>query len=552
MVTKGTGIELREREGLVLKGRRKGAAFQVSEFHRAPIERKSLAVHTQLGPAAVGLSGRDLILKYTRVPAVPDWQLGKLMEFEVQEIASQAGGGLASDYNLLPIPDEMTGEDTVLLALAKNDALDAAAEVLQAAKGSVEAFTPNSIAIYNAFLMAGPVTDEHTVLIAWVGESSIDLALVQGQSLLFARNVSGGLSVLDGAISQTFNVRQERARKIRTEVLNLDPAARGNYSSSQEEKVAHSVAAVAGQLQAALRSTLAFCQSQTNIQDLRLDRVLLCGPGAKIKGMDRYLAAGLGTRVEVWDPSNDIDTSLLADPSELLDAGPELPVALGLAMAPCFDDLYSIEILPEAVKRRRRFTQRTVFNIAAGVIAALYLLWHAYQSQGLSDELVTAKSRISGTLRRIENTNKAAEKLIESNAEKAEELRQLTEIAVPLHGLQRTYRALRRHLPSDLWITKIQTDRKEPTWQPEKKVAAGRLHSRRSQIPVIIYDGKGVAVSGHDIQATYQGFVTTMKADSDVPHLVPQADETGKFTFKGLVDYLYPVADPETTKAGGN
>ena len=128
---------------------------------------------------------------------------------------------------------------------------------------------------------------------------------------------------------------------------------------------------------------------------------------------------------------------------------------------------------------------------------------------------------------------------------------QLTEIAVPLHGVTRTYHALRRHLPDDLWITRIQVERREPTWHPQVGGAGAQRTSRKAQIPVVVYNGKGVAVSGGDLGATYRGFAMMMTADPDIPKLITQAD-SGLLTFTGTVDYLFPEAlVPETGDDGG-
>src|SRR6185295_17590575 len=110
--------------------------------------------------ARVGLTGRDVNIRYTRVPRVPDWQLRNLMRFEVEEIGDQSGSGVASDFNLLPALPEVEGEDVVLLAMAREGLLDAHAAGVRAVGGSVEAFTPNAIALYNAFLRYGVVQDE--------------------------------------------------------------------------------------------------------------------------------------------------------------------------------------------------------------------------------------------------------------------------------------------------------------------------------------------------------------------------------------------------------
>ncbi|MCA8971882.1 MAG: hypothetical protein KDC95_18995, partial [Planctomycetes bacterium] len=139
MASKTRGLDLRAQDALLVEGRKKGAVFQVVNCELIARDGKRLGGGTPLAGVVTGLSGRELILRYVRVPQVPDWQLAKLMEFEVDEISGQAGGSLSADYNLLPIANEMTGEDTVLLALAKDSHLEEQARTIETRKGSVEA-----------------------------------------------------------------------------------------------------------------------------------------------------------------------------------------------------------------------------------------------------------------------------------------------------------------------------------------------------------------------------------------------------------------------------
>ena len=85
--------------------------------------------------ARIGLTGRDVNIRYTRVPRVPDWQLRKLMRFEVDEIGGQSGTEVASDFNVLPPLPEIEGEDVVLLAMARESLLEQHAEGLAGAGG---------------------------------------------------------------------------------------------------------------------------------------------------------------------------------------------------------------------------------------------------------------------------------------------------------------------------------------------------------------------------------------------------------------------------------
>ncbi|HKD99825.1 MAG TPA: hypothetical protein VKE69_02350, partial [Planctomycetota bacterium] len=179
MASSATGIDLGTTAVRVLQGRRgKGGAFVPTRYVTRACGDESpgdaladlLAESRIRAPRSrVGLTGRDTILRYSQVPRLGDAQLRSLMTFEVAELATQAGGDLASDFNVLPIPPSLKGEDTVLVGLARNEALEAAAAALAGTKASVGAFTPNALALYDAFLKLGSVGDDG-VLIANVGE----------------------------------------------------------------------------------------------------------------------------------------------------------------------------------------------------------------------------------------------------------------------------------------------------------------------------------------------------------------------------------------------
>ncbi len=127
-----TGIDLGLRNAKLLRGHTKGNSFRVTDFAVLPLDSREitdgwagLAPPFKPGSARIGLTGRDVNIRYTRVPRVPDWQLRNLMRFEVEEIGDQSGAGVASDFNLLPQLPEIEGEDVVLLAMAREGLLEA-------------------------------------------------------------------------------------------------------------------------------------------------------------------------------------------------------------------------------------------------------------------------------------------------------------------------------------------------------------------------------------------------------------------------------------------
>jgi Tfp pilus assembly PilM family ATPase len=134
MAAVGTGVTIGSRTIRVVEVRRqKAGAWQVTKALIAPVSdgsasdarraaeaKAALQTAGAKGRTLVGLSGKDLIIRYTQVPPVPDWRLEMLMNFEIQEVSEQSGGDVSAAYAPLAIDDATSGDNVVLVALAKN------------------------------------------------------------------------------------------------------------------------------------------------------------------------------------------------------------------------------------------------------------------------------------------------------------------------------------------------------------------------------------------------------------------------------------------------
>ena len=449
-----------------------------------------------------GLAGRDMTLRYSQVPPTPDWQLRNLMDLEIQDLAQQSGGALSADYNLLPIEDE-SGSDTVLLALAKDDALERLQGEVAGGGGSVSAFVPNCTALYNAYLKCGPVDADAVVALVNIGHETMDLAIVRGTDLLFVRNLTSGTKGLDDAIASNFNVSTRKAEVLKKDLLDLDPASRGNYKSGQAEKVTMAAMSAATSIPAAINSSLSFCKAQTKIADLRIDKVLVCGGGARLRGLRGLLRENLRCPVEIFDPFANLDLSALSpdDAEQLQQMRYEAVVALGLAVGMIDDTLYSLEILPEAVRKKQRFQQRTVFNILAGlVIAGLLFLQanHSKSQMAANDAYAVKRARLNASITRTHNE---AEELVAENEVSRELIGYLQKRALPLHGVLRVQRSLVKHLAPQLWVEKIE-------------VGAGRSRGRNDAAPQVKVDIAAKELNGVDPLQVLVDFSNSFKADA--------------------------------------
>ena len=471
-----TGVDIGLRATKFLRGSWKGNTLKVTGFAATPVASKGIseswaAAEPGFKPvnARVGLTGRDVNIRYTRAPRVPDWQLKNLMRFEVEEIGEQAGAGVASDFNLLPPLPEIEGEDVVLLAMARETLLEGHAEGLAKLGGSLDAFSPNAVALYNAWIRFGVVGDE-TVLLANLGHENVDVAIARGPDLLFARNLTGGSKLFDDAIAQRLGVSPEKAREIKETQVSLDPAAR--FADPNREKASRAALGAAGQVLSLLQSAVLFCKSQVKVTGLKLDRVLLVGGGAALPGLAKYLASGLSVPVELFDPWRVVDTSALA-PEELAELEKrkhECVVALGLASMASDPEAWSIEILPEKLKKRREFLEGPLWLAVAGVLALGYLGFDAVRTSGrLSDARARARV-VENDLKKASQTHHKTEELALENAKLEKTAEALFEAKGTGEQLARTIALLEKSLPDELWITQVSTDLRA---DPELRIPKG-------------------------------------------------------------------------------
>lgn len=502
-----TGIDVGLRSAVVIRGQYKGNTFHVSDFAVEPNEGsgtedgwKSLEPGFKPTAARIGLTGRDVNLRYVRVPRVPDWQLRKLMRFEVEDIGGQTGEGVASDFNLLPEMPEIEGEDVVVLAMAKESLLTDHLEGLSELGGSLDAFAPNALGLYNAWLRYG-VIEGDTVMVANIGHDNIDVVICRGPDIVFARNLSGGSRLFDQAVAQRFGVSEKKAEEVKIEYATLEPNA--HHATANHEKASRAILGAAGQLQSLLQSTVLFCKSQLKLSGLKIDRVALCGGGAALSGLPAWLGSTMGVPVELFDPFRVVDTSGL-DPEtadRLEEYKLESVVALGLATMASDPEAFSVELLPASLRKRREFWGGPAFLIAAGILGLAFLGWDgARQSSELSEtkQEVTKRQR---ELKRVKKVDFDTRELLAQNEQLAEETVELWAYAGAGEQLARTLEVLDRRMPQEFWLSTLSS-----TWAFDEELGV----FRKAERPIVRMEGK--ARQGTASMAALHGsFQTSMQ-----------------------------------------
>jgi len=427
MASQAIGIDIGTHAVKVAVLQRKGGATRALRLFRATLAGDDDMVRVQGalaragikgGPGLVGITGRDLIIRYTHVPPVPDWRLKLLMQFEINEVSGQSGGEVASDYRRIHLPVE-TDEDTVLVALTRDTWLKPRLSAANASGMSADGGCPNSVALFNAFLAHGTMNDGETTYLVNIGRDNIDMAIQRDGELLFARNMAGGGQMFTEAIMGTFGLREPKSEKNKITKGDLTPRGQARYPDSTAEKIANAMQGPAGQLVSMVQSTVMICRAQTRMSDLNVDRLLLTGGGARMKGIREYFAANMNVPVEIFDPVGELDQSALDgdDESELGDDAYDFATAVGLAETLLNPNAFRLEVLTEKERKKRTFTQRTVWALAAAAATLAWVVLLFQDRASKTDAVQEANEDLEAQVARINDQTSDQEKAIAAESD---------------------------------------------------------------------------------------------------------------------------------------
>lgn len=570
MAKNGIGVDCGSDGVRVVVARRKGLTLEIlraasAAFERSPRDGSCENPLDELASglagmgvkgsgATVGISGRDVVLRYTQVPAVSPLRLKTLMTFEIREIAEKAGGDVIADYGLIAAPEGAEGEGTVLVGLAKEGFLAPRIDSIEKSGIRVRGACPASVALFNCFLKNGDFRAGETTLLLDIGAENLDIAIQRDGDLLFARNVSAGGRLFTEAVMGAFNASYEKAETLKIEKGSIGPRSPGSPADPAVEKAGHALRGVAGQILSAIQSSIQFCRNQARRPDLQLGRVLLSGGGAALGGLKDYLASALEVSCEIFDPFKSAELSKL-DPAEreVLEAAPhEFAVALGLAEMGLDERFFRLEILPESVRKKRHFREKTVFLVAAGVLAVAYLgaeFAIGRKNRALADERHDA---LRATKTRFERERDRFEALVKDTADLGAKIDLLSEKAAPGAALATAVALVQETIPQEIWLKSLTVrteDAKLPDAPPKAGTDSGaaakdeRDKGRSSRdkapaprkkappkIPVVVIDGAG-RESEQDVQKVAGDFARRLRDDPRVAESNMRYDP-GKGTFE--------------------
>ncbi len=293
--------------GIVAEGAIRDAAA-ASAAIRAAVDRAGITCRD----AAVGICGRELIIKKLQIPEVPARELADAIRIEAEHQIPFAIDEVFLGYQITAQQNRLI--DLTLVAAKKSKVMEYHAAVTAAGFAPV-VVDVDGFALGNQHELTASIASERIALVD-VGATMTKIAIVGGRLTHFVRDVPLGGERYTHAIAARLGVAVEDAEAIKTAAAPCpDPAL-----------VAQACASVSRDLGREIQRALDY-HAESEVGAPPATRVSLVGGGSALAGLDQSLAAILGLPVAVTDPF-----AGLALEAASASAGPAFALALGLGL----------------------------------------------------------------------------------------------------------------------------------------------------------------------------------------------------------------------------
>jgi type IV pilus assembly protein PilM len=272
---------------------------------------------------AISISGHAVIVKKISLPPMPDDELEGQVRLAAEQYIPFDINEVNIDFHVLP-PDpsgDAQSDMSVILVAAKKDKINELTELVKGAGLIPVVMDVDAFAIENMHAVNYPMAQDETTALVNVGASVMNVNIIRGGVSLFTRDIPLGGNRYTEAIQREMGMSYDEAEEIKKgERANEGGGPLTNVIDSVNAEVASEIA----------RTVDYFKTSASNAD---LDRVLVCGGVARIKGLVQQLGDRMQVSVELANPFGEIDTSGSdADPDTLADMAPLAAVGVGLAL----------------------------------------------------------------------------------------------------------------------------------------------------------------------------------------------------------------------------
>ncbi|MDI6631101.1 MAG: type IV pilus assembly protein PilM [Bacillota bacterium] len=340
------GVDIGTREIRVAKARATGAGIEIAAIGRFPTppdaftdgirsEQLALALKqavqsagTEIDEAVTTISGDKLIVRHVRMPVMPDKEFDQAVRWEAsRHIPVPLEELVLRHIRLGESGTEKTRQLHVLLVAAPLKTVHDFYNLFQQAGLRLAAIDLPAVALWRVFAGSYKVPPAGTVAVLSIGARATHFVVLQDGKLALTRTIMVGGDAVTEALAKTYGVDFSVAQRMKEEEGEI-LVALGEVAATTEPaqvQIDFAIRAGMGELVREIKRSLSWYQSQS--RENPVQRAILCGGGAKLRGISAYLTEELGIPVDMGIPGVRVRTGGSGEGYD-----PSLALAIGLAV----------------------------------------------------------------------------------------------------------------------------------------------------------------------------------------------------------------------------
>jgi len=267
------------------------------------------------------LTGHSVIIKKVALPAMTEEELGESIQWEAEQYIPFPMTDVNIDFQILGEDTEGKGQMDVMLVAVKKDVINDYINVIKEAGLTPVVVDVDSFALENMMEINYALAPGENIVMVNMGASITTISIIANGVTAFARSVPMAGNLYTEEIQRNFNITFREAEEIKTGktkgVVDASELARviNNISLSMSMEVKKAVDFFLG-----------------GNPGVVVNKIFLCGGGAKVSGLKELLQERIDMPVEEANPFNGIMVNPKSfDPAMLREVAPYFGVAVGLA-----------------------------------------------------------------------------------------------------------------------------------------------------------------------------------------------------------------------------
>lgn len=282
-------------------------------------------LNVKVKQVAISISGHAVIVKKISLPPMPDDELEGQVRLAAEQYIPFDINEVNIDFQVLPPSEgdaDSQGEMSVILVAAKKDKINELTELVKGAGLTPMVMDVDAFAIENMHAINYPVAQEETTALVNIGASVMNINIVRGGVSVFTRDIPIGGNRYTEAIQREMGLSYEDAEGTKKG---------GRPADTDKAAVTVVIDGVNAEVASEIARTVDYFKSTMPEADVQ--RVILCGGGAQVAGLEQQLRDRMQATVEVANPFGEVDTSACdLDAATLAELAPMAAVGVGLAL----------------------------------------------------------------------------------------------------------------------------------------------------------------------------------------------------------------------------